>query len=129
MEVAPFACIKEMQTPANHNSTVKSCWACTSSEHLQKLQRRGLRGKGRVLQGAKPPWGMKLPDLTRKRNSWELKMIGTLSQQPLGLTPDYQQTFSCRGDTQSSFSHTAIPSGTCDCHLLSMGTFSHLTHN
>lgn len=129
MEVALFACIKEMQTPANHNSTIKSCKACTSSEHLQKLQRRGLRSKGRVLQGAKPPRGMKPPSLTRICNSWERKIISTLSQQRLGFTPDYQQTFSCIGDTQSWFSHTAIPSGTCDCHLLSMGTFSHLTHN
>lgn len=104
-----FACIKEMETPANHNSTIKSCRTCTPSEHLQELQRRDLREKGRVLQGTKPAWGMNPPGLTRKSNSWELKMISTLSQQTLRLTPDYHQTPSCSAHTESSFSCTAVP--------------------
>lgn len=101
MEVALFACIKEMQTPANHNSTIKSCSACTSSEHLQKLQRRCLRGKGRVQQGAKPPQGM------RSWSHQQMQFLGTEDDQHLVSAASGTYT-SLPADTLLHWRHTEL---------------------
>lgn len=141
VEVALFACIKEMQTPALHNSTIKSCSVCTSSEHpfgavplaqsdLRKLHRRGLGGRGRVLQGVKLPQGMKPPGPTSPRNSWELTMISTLPQQPPELHLNTSRAFPVVVVTHRANFPLQLHLMACmTVACLRTGTFSSLTHS